>query len=170
MAEPHEVLNGLPADEARAALARCCGAARWVNGMMKRRPFASSGDLHAAADEIFATLGEDDLREAFAHHPRIGANVDELRARFAATSAWAGAEQAGAVGADEAVLEALRAGNLAYEQRFGFLFIVCATGKSAAEMLALLRARLSNRPEVELPLAAAEQAKITHLRLEKLRP
>ena len=168
--EPHQVLNGLPAEDARAALARCCGASAWITAMLARRPFASSAALHAAADEIWARLGRSDILEAFAHHPQIGANLDELRARFAATSAWATQEQGGVALAHESVLSALRAGNLAYQQRFGYIFIVCASGKSAAEMLALLQARLPNPPERELGLAAAEQAKITHLRLDKLGP
>jgi 2-oxo-4-hydroxy-4-carboxy-5-ureidoimidazoline decarboxylase len=167
---PHEVLNGLPEEAARAALERCCGSASWVNAMAARRPFASTAALHAAAAQEWDRLDRADILEAFAHHPRIGADVNELRARFGATSAWASEEQAQVKQAAEAVLEALRTANLAYQRRFGFIFIVCATGRSADEMLALLEARLPNPPDVELGVAAAEQAKITRLRLEKLRP
>ena len=108
-----------------------------------------------------------DWLEAFAAHPRIG-DLDALRKKFASTANWCAGEQAGVAAADEAVLTALADGNRAYEARFGYIFIVCATGKSAAEMLAILTARLANDPEVELKVATAEQAKITRLRLEKL--
>jgi 2-oxo-4-hydroxy-4-carboxy-5-ureidoimidazoline decarboxylase len=136
--------------------------------MMAGRPYATTEALHAAAERVWATVAPADVLEAFAHHPRIGASVDELRARFAATSAWAGTEQGRVREAPGAVLEALRAANADYERRFGHIFIVCASGKSAAEMLDLLRARLANQPADELAIAAAEQAKITHLRLDKL--
>ncbi len=163
-------LDAMDEAEARAALTRCCGATRWVEGMLARRPFGSDPALHRAADEVWATMGRDDVLEAFSHHPRIGADLDALREKFAGKGdlGWSRREQEGIHEADEATLEALRDGNLAYEERFGFLFIVCATGKTAAEMLALLRQRLHNTPEDELRIAAAEQAKIMHLRLEKL--
>ncbi|HVJ19572.1 MAG TPA: 2-oxo-4-hydroxy-4-carboxy-5-ureidoimidazoline decarboxylase [Polyangiaceae bacterium] len=161
-------MNSLPAAEAEAALFRCCGSSRWVSSMLARRPFATREALLAAADEIWAGLGRADFLEAFSHHPAIGADIAELRKRFAATSAWSSEEQAGAAEADEATLAALRAGNLSYAARFGYIFIVCASGKSAREMLALLEQRLQNAPQIELGVAAAEQAKITKLRLEKL--
>jgi 2-oxo-4-hydroxy-4-carboxy-5-ureidoimidazoline decarboxylase len=136
--------------------------------MLARLPFASHTAMFAAAVEIWAQLGPADYREAFAHHPEIGSNLDELRKRFSKTAAWSLAEQSAALAADEGTLRALRDGNLAYRERFGFSFIVCATGKSAQEMLALLQTRLKHAPDLELGIAAAEQAKITHLRLEKL--
>lgn len=155
-------------EEAHEALTRCCGAERWVRGMLERRPFGDAGALMRAADEVWASMEEADLLEAFAHHPRIGADMDELKRRFASTSAWASGEQAAARGASEETLRALRDGNLAYEARFGFIFIVCATGKSAEEMLALLRARIDNDRADELRVAAGEQARITRIRLAKL--
>jgi 2-oxo-4-hydroxy-4-carboxy-5-ureidoimidazoline decarboxylase len=160
-------LNVLPADAARAEFMRCCGSARWVDGMLRRRPYADKAAALAAADEEWALTGEPDRLEAFARHPKIGGK-DALRAKFASTSDWAKGEQAGAAAADEATLDALAKGNAEYEARFGFIFIVCATGKSAAEMLSILRARLPNARPAELDAAAAEQAKITKLRLEKL--
>jgi len=166
--EPEPSLNALSHEAASEALTRCCGARRWVQGMLQRRPFASHTALFAAAVEIWAQLGPDDYREAFSHHPEIGANLDELRKRFVKTADWSQAEQSGALNASEATLHALRDANRAYRERFGFSFIVCATGKSAEEMLALLHARLRHAPDLELAIAAAEQAKITHLRLEKL--
>jgi len=161
-------LNSLSREEAAAALTRCCGSARWVRGMLSRLPFASHTAMFAAAVEIWAQLGPDDYREAFSHHPEIGSNLEELRKKYASTADWSRAEQSGALGASEATLHALRDGNRAYRERFGFSFIVCATGKSAEEMLSLLQARLKHSPDLELDIAATEQAKITHLRLEKL--
>ncbi len=160
-------LDRVPEREAAAALERCCGAAAWVRGMLARRPFGTPAALHAAADEVFATLGPDDLLEAFAHHPRIG-DVEALRQRFAATAEWASGEQRGAAEADEDTLRRLAAGNAAYEQRHGHIFIVCATGLSAGEILARLEARLHDAPEAELRRAGEEQRRITHLRLDKL--
>lgn len=160
-------LNAASADEAAGALTRCCGASAWVRGMLAARPFENSAALHAAADACAARLGDADWLEAFSHHPRIG-DMSSLRAKFASTATWAGGEQAGAASAAEEVLAALGAGNREYEERFGFLFIVCATGRSAAEMLALLRERLPNDRAQELRIAAAQQMQITHLRLDKL--
>jgi len=169
--ESHELqpaLNALSREDATEALMRCCGSTRWVQGMLARMPFASQTAIYAAAVEVWAQLGPDDYREAFGHHPEIGANLDELRKKFSSTADWSHAEQSGALGASEATLLALREGNRAYRERFGFSFIVCATGKGAEEMLGLLQTRLKHSPELELDIAATEQAKITHLRLEKL--
>lgn len=149
------------------ALQRCCGARAWVSGMLARRPFGTVAGLHAAADAVFATLGADDLLEAFSHHPRIG-EVAALRERFASTAEWASGEQSGAAAADEATAQRLAAGNAAYEARHGHVFIVCATGLDAAGLLARLEARSANEPAAELRNAAAEQLRITHLRLDKL--
>jgi 2-oxo-4-hydroxy-4-carboxy-5-ureidoimidazoline decarboxylase len=164
--------------EAERALARCCGARRWVEGMRSRAPFATTAALLDAADAVWESLDVADHLEAFAHHPRIGAELpaderaDEPAKSSApdlrATAAWAREEQAGAVQADAETRQRLRAGNQAYAQAFGFTFIVCATGRSAREMLDLLEARLHNSPELERRIAAREQAKITRLRLEKL--
>ena len=160
-------LNRLDDAAARAALERCCGARRWVDGVCAARPFRDRAALFEAAERAFGGLERADWLEAFAHHPRIG-DLASLRAKYASTAAWAGEEQRGAAGAGEAVLTALAEGNRAYEERFGYIFIVCATGKSADQMLALLRARMPNPPEREIGNAAGEQMKITRLRLEKL--
>jgi 2-oxo-4-hydroxy-4-carboxy-5-ureidoimidazoline decarboxylase len=162
-----DIIDAAPEADARAALLRCCGARRWADAMLARRPFGTPADLLAAADDCFDALGQADWLEAFAAHPRIG-DLDGLRQKFAATADWSSKEQAGVADAAEQVLSDLAAGNKEYEARFGHIFIVCATGKTAAEMLALLRARLLNAPDAELRIAAAEQAKITRLRLEKL--
>jgi 2-oxo-4-hydroxy-4-carboxy-5-ureidoimidazoline decarboxylase len=168
MNEPHEVLNALDEIAAAAALRRCCGSERWVIAMNRERPYASTPALLAAAERHWSLLEGRDLLEAFSQHPQIGEDVSSLRQRFVATHALSAREQSGLSGADEATLLALRDSNRAYRKRFGFIFIVCASGKSASEMLALLRARLPNERAAELALAAAEQAKITALRLRGL--
>ena len=167
-ASPSQLLSSADESIARIALTRCCGASRWVEGMLERRPFSDDDALYAAAEEVWAGMTRADILEAFDHHPRIGADIDKLRQKFAATQDLSVSEQSGVASASEATLQALRAGNIAYEERFGHIFIVCATGKTAAEMLALLNARLPNEPDDELRIAAGEQAKITRLRLEKL--
>ncbi|HSP81662.1 MAG TPA: 2-oxo-4-hydroxy-4-carboxy-5-ureidoimidazoline decarboxylase [Myxococcaceae bacterium] len=160
-------LNALPPEEASAELLRCCGSTRWAEAMMRARPFRNVAHLLVEAESLWEIMGPEDWLEAFRHHPRIG-DLSRLRERYAATSAWSTQEQKGVVGADESVLQGLAEGNRAYEERFGFLFLVCATGKSAEEMLALLRERLKNEPEQELRIAAAEQGRILRIRLEKL--
>jgi 2-oxo-4-hydroxy-4-carboxy-5-ureidoimidazoline decarboxylase len=168
MAEAHEVLNALERGEAAAALRRACGAERWVERLLARRPFRSSAELYARAAEEWRASSREDYLAAFSHHPRIGEDLGELRRRFQSTAQLSSREQAGVRLADEETLEALREGNAAYHARFGFTFIICATGKSASEMLAALRARLDNDPDIEIEIAAAEQAQITRLRLEGL--
>lgn len=157
-------IEAAPEDEARQLLRTCCGAGPWVERMLVRRPFGSvEAALDAAREEWFA-LSADDWLEAFNHHPRIG-DRDALRRKFAATRALSEREQSGVSGASEDVLAALLEGNREYEARFGYIFIVCATGKTAAEMLALLRARLPNDPQTEIRIAAEEHAKVCELRL-----
>ena len=164
----HSRLNALSRADAQRALERCCGSSRWVENMLARRPFASEEALFRDAEVVWAKLERADFLEAFSHHPQIGADPAELAKRFATTAEWSRSEQAGVARADPSTLERLAAGNARYLARFGFVFIVCASGKSAEEMRALLEARLDNAPERELSIAAAEQAKITRLRLEKL--
>jgi 2-oxo-4-hydroxy-4-carboxy-5-ureidoimidazoline decarboxylase len=166
--DPAAHLDALGAEQARVALFRCCGSTRWTNEMLARRPFGSRERLFAAARASWAELGREDYLEAFSHHPAIGGNLAALRARDGVSAAMSGAEQSGVAQASEATLLALAAGNEAYQARFGYVFLVCASGKSAAEMLAMLQARLHNDPESELRIAAAEQAQITELRLEKI--
>ena len=152
-------LNARPDADARAALARCCGCRRWVERMLAARPYASDSALFAAAEREWRRLGSSDWLEAFAAHPRIGERGGDE---------WARREQAGADTADAGTRQALADGNRAYEQRFGHVFLICATGRSADEMTAELQRRLGNDPEREMRIAAAEQAKITRLRLENL--
>jgi 2-oxo-4-hydroxy-4-carboxy-5-ureidoimidazoline decarboxylase len=153
-------------EEARAFLRTCCGSTRWVERMLLRRPYRTDDRLlHAARDEWFA-LGAADWREAFAHHPKIGDRAS-LERRFAETADLSAAEQRLAEAASSDTLDALAELNRAYEEKFGYIFIICAMGKSADEMLAALRARLDNDAEAELRIAAEEQAKITALRLTR---
>jgi 2-oxo-4-hydroxy-4-carboxy-5-ureidoimidazoline decarboxylase len=132
--------------------------------MLRRRPFGNIKQLLADAREVWFALEPADWKEAFAAHPKIGDRAS-LRNRFPDTAHLAAREQAGVDGASRDVLSALAEGNLAYERRFGFIFIVCATGKTGDEMLEMLQARLHNDPATELRAAAEEQAKITALRL-----
>lgn len=162
-----EEFDRLPADEARAALARCCGCAAWVERMVARRPFLDTTRLLGSAHTFWMGLTPADRREAFTHHPRIG-DLKALQRRFATTADLAGREQAGVAAASPATLEALAEGNRAYEERFGYIFVVFASGRSADEMLVLLRQRMSNVPETELTIATKEQWKIMRLRLDEL--
>ncbi len=141
-----------------AQLTFACGSSRWVDLMRREHPDRSA--LHVAADAAFAQLGDADILEAMSHHPRIG---DLARA-----SASDAQEQAGAARADDDIKATLADGNRAYEARFGFIYLVCATGKTGAELLAILRARLANDRATELAVAAEEQRKITHLRIDKV--
>ena len=162
-------LDALAEPAARSAFAACCGSPRWVESMLAARPFGSARALFAAVERAFDALGELDWREAFAAHPRIG-DLDALRRRETARAGTAGlerSEQAGAAAADEATLRALADGNAEYERRFGHVFLICATGRSAGEMLEALRSRLGHAAATELAIAADEQRKITVLRLEQ---
>ncbi|HMP73462.1 MAG TPA: 2-oxo-4-hydroxy-4-carboxy-5-ureidoimidazoline decarboxylase [Kiritimatiellia bacterium] len=160
-------LNALTVQAALPELIKCCGSQRWAKAMCAARPFVSVDALHTAADGIWNGLSVEDWREAFTHHPKIG-DIDSLRKKFATTADWASGEQSGVNQANEETLRGLAEGNRAYEETFGYIFIVCATGKSAGEMLEMLRSRLSNPPDLEIRVAGAEQQKITRIRLDKL--
>lgn len=142
-----------------AQLLECCGSRHWATLVADLMPLESEDMVFAVADDYFKKLTEADWLEAFAAHPRIGERTE---------SAVAQREQAGALNGDESTRQALAAANAKYEQRFGFIFIVFASGKTSAEMLAMLNARLSNDRAAEIKIAAAEQRRITHLRLEQL--
>lgn len=167
MSSALERLNSLPRELAKLDFERCCGSSRWAERMLANRPFHTMEDLLSTAEREWAQMQEADWLEAFSHHPKIG-DVTSLRKKFAATAQWASGEQASVQQADEATLQQLAAGNTAYENKFGFIFIICATGKSAGEMLASLQQRLPNDRGTELKIAAGEQARITALRLKKL--
>jgi 2-oxo-4-hydroxy-4-carboxy-5-ureidoimidazoline decarboxylase len=162
--ESWQKLDRAPRAEASLMLHACCGSTRWVERMLDRRPYGSHDALVAAARDIWFELTPDDWREAFSHHPRIG-DRQSLARRFPSTHHLSSKEQAGVASAGADVLDALAAANEEYIEKFGYIFIVCATGRSADEMLSLLRARLTNPPAIEIHVAAKEQAKITELRL-----
>jgi len=160
-------LNALPEGEAAAAFLTCCGSTRWAREMARRRPFRTRAEVHAAARDLWHALDPEDWDEAFRAHPRIGERK-AAPSQGAQAAAWSAQEQAGASAAADDVARALAEGNRAYEARFDRIYIVCATGKTADEMLAILQSRLANDAETELRVAALEQAKITELRLAKL--
>ena len=160
-------LNALPGASAQAELLRCCGSLRWSQAMAARRPYGGEAALFEAAAGEWDALSPADWLEAFSKHPRIG-DAGASAPGTSATSAWSATEQSRVQAAADAVRHALATGNQTYAARFGYTFIVCATGKGAEEMLSLLERRLDNPPEVELRVAAAEQAQITCLRLAKL--
>jgi len=152
-------LNDCAPETARAQFRRCCGSAKWVDRMEQARPFSDVDDLEKCAGRVWASCSREDWLEAFAAHPRIG---DQSGNR------WSKQEQSGVSGAASMVLMELAEANRAYGNRFGYTFIVCAAGKSAAEMLQLLQQRLQNTPEEEIRIAAEQQRLITQLRLRKL--
>ena len=160
-----EQLNALPPEQAESEFLKCCGSRNWARALTEARPFADVGALFQEADSIWRSLGEQDWLEAFRAHPKIGesAAVQSEQAR-----SWSAQEQLAVQDAAAETKAALAAGNQQYEERFGFIFIVCATGKTSTEMLRILNARLQNDPRNELRVAAEEQRKITRLRLEKL--
>ena len=160
-------LNALPAQDAAVYFRRCCSSEGWVSGMVKRRPFLDENVLQREAETVWQGLGEDDYLEAFLGHPKIG-DVSSLRKKYADTHALASNEQSGASSATDEVIQELARLNTEYEEKFGFIFIVFATGKSAAEMLDILKERLPNPRDKEIQNAADNQQKITALRLKKM--
>ena len=162
-----DTLNTLPKSEALEQFAICCGASKWVEEITAFRPFQHKNELFNLTENIWFSLTPEDWLEAFSHHPKIG-DIDLLRKKFQKTKSWSEKEQLGIQEAGENILKDLAESNRLYEEKFGYIFIVCATGKSADEMLALLKVRLENDPEAELLIAAKEQNKITQLRLDNL--
>lgn len=167
MKEAFERLNNLSAHEAEAEFLKCCGSTLWARRMEKARPFHDLEELRAAADSIWWSLDQGDWLEAFSHHPKIGEKKSE-REQAVQARGWSEQEQAGTESAGETTREKLADYNRAYEKKFGYIYIVCATGKSAEEMLAICKDRLQNDSGKEIRNAAEEQRRITHLRLQKL--
>ena len=154
--------NNLDKEKAAQHLMDCCGSTLWVSAMMRSFPFASEKQLVDLSTKIwYYECSESDWRESFTHHPKIG-DVKSLTEKFA------GKEQAGVAIATQETIASLAQANTDYENKFGFIFIVCATGKSASEMLQLLLDRLKNTAEEELHIAMGEQQKITIIRFKKL--
>jgi 2-oxo-4-hydroxy-4-carboxy-5-ureidoimidazoline decarboxylase len=160
-------LNSLPSGEAEHEFLKCCGSINWARRMVAECPFVSLNQLLDSADKIWWSLDAADWLEAFHRHPKIG----EKKAAAPTSDQsrrWSEAEQAAVNSATSETLETLATLNRKYAEKFGFIFIVCAAGKSSEEMLTILGERLGNNPADELRNAAAEQAKITELRLKKL--
>ncbi len=160
-------LNDLSEGQLKEQLFKCCGSTSWVEKLAEKFPFASKEELKTESDKIWFSLNEKEWKEAFTHHPKIG-DVKSLKNKFASTANWASGEQSGVQSAEEQTIIELKKGNDEYEKKFGYIFIVCATGKSALEMLAILKVRLKNSPREEIKIAMQEQNKITHLRIDKL--
>jgi 2-oxo-4-hydroxy-4-carboxy-5-ureidoimidazoline decarboxylase len=158
--------NELRAGEAAEEVLPCCGSKAWAQAMAARRPIPNEAALLATSDEVWTSLSESDWVEAFCGHPRIGESHTPASSS-ARSAAWSGEEQRRAGTANEDVKSALAEANRAYEQRFHRIFIVCANGKSAPEILEILRRRLQNDDTTELHEAAEQQRQITHLRLKK---
>lgn len=157
--------NQADARDALEEMMACCGARRWAEAMAARRPMRDVVELSSEADNAWSEMEEADWMEAFACHPRIG----ERRAAHASaqSAAWSRQEQAGAADATARVLEEMAEGNAQYEAKFGFTYIVCATGKTAEEMLAILKKRLAHTREAEVREAAEQQRQILQIRLGK---
>jgi 2-oxo-4-hydroxy-4-carboxy-5-ureidoimidazoline decarboxylase len=167
MNEGLEKLNHAPSETAQARFLDCCGSRRWAREMTAARPFAEAGALFAQAGQIWQSLDARDWLEAFAAHPKIGSRQSAPKQQIQSAE-WSRGEQASVETAESSVLNDLAEANRLYEAKFGYIFIVCATGKSAAEMLELCRRRLENKPDAEIRIAADEQQKITEIRLQKL--
>jgi OHCU decarboxylase len=160
-------LNSLDPGQAEKEFLKCCGSGEWAKRMIVERPFEDFDDLIAKADHVWWLLEPQDWLEAFRSHPKIGQKKPEQQTS-AESQTWSEQEQSGTRSSTRQTAEALAALNNVYEEKFGHIFIICATGKTSDEMLAILRLRLENNPDEELRNAAAEQAKITALRLKKL--
>jgi len=160
-------LNELTAREAEAEFLKCCGSHLWAQGMASARPFVSREQLFARADEVSSSLTDEDWLQAFRAHPKIGENK-AAAGQTQQEAGWSAQEQSGIQAAATDTIARLASGNRVYEAKFGFIFIICASGKSSDEMLSTLNERLENDPQTELLIAATEQQKITRLRLEKL--
>ncbi|MEO5890769.1 MAG: 2-oxo-4-hydroxy-4-carboxy-5-ureidoimidazoline decarboxylase [Ferruginibacter sp.] len=162
----HE-LNLLPEDALKHELFKCCGSTAWVNKMCPFFPMDDLVEMLEDAEGQWYACTEADWREAFTQHPKIG-DTDLLTKKFADTADWAAGEQSAAAGGSQEIITELAAVNESYEQKFGYIFIVSATGKTADEILGLIKKRLANTPEDEIKIAAEEHNKITLLRLQKL--
>ena len=167
MIESLQRLNTLSRGQAEAELLKCCGSEKWARQMAERRPFEDVKDLLANADSIWWALDGSHWLDAFSHHPKIG-EKKAAAAQSEEARAWSAEEQSKASAAAPETSRVLADANRDYERRFGYIFIVCATGKSSEEILSILQERLGNTSEQELRIAAAEQAKITQLRIKKL--
>jgi len=163
-----DTLNALSNDEAYDKLEGCCVATNWINKMIRSRPFSSHQELITNAASIwYEDCSADDYKEAFTGHPKIG-DVNSLKEKYASTKEWAGDEQSKMAAANSDTIDALASANQDYEDKFGYIFIVSASGKSAEEMLAIINSRMRHDSADEITIAMNEQHKITVIRLVKL--
>ncbi len=160
-------INHAPRKIAEADFLDCCGSQEWARLLARARPFTDVSELIKQAEQIWLNLEAQDWLEAFAAHPKIGARQAAPKQQ-AQSAGWSHGEQSGTGAATDSVLDSLAEANRLYEAKFGFIFIVCATGKSAEEMLETCRRRLNNDADMEIRIAADEQRKITEIRLKKL--
>ena len=160
-------LNILQPPEAEAEFLKCCGSRNWARQMSQQLPFRHHRELLKSAEEVWWSLSPEDWLEAFRSHPKIG-EAKPANQTSATSLEWSGKEQAGISNVNADTRQSLAELNRRYEEKFGFIYIVCATGKSSDQLLTILQERLRNDPESELTIAAREQAKITELRLDKL--
>ncbi len=162
-----EELNNLPFDVFESHISKCCGSKNWVKKMFEARPFLNQKDVFEKAESCWFSCKKTDWLEAFTHHPRIG-DVESLKKKFASTATWASGEQGKVQAASDDILEELKTYNDLYSHKFGFIFIVFATGKTAEDMLSILKERYENEAVEEIINAMVEQNKITKIRLKKL--
>lgn len=162
-----EKINTANIEQVYRVFESCCCAPKWIESMINARPFAQPTDVFTASDKSFMRFTKTDYLNAFEGHPQIG-NLQTLHEKYANTSDSASHEQSGMSDAEQSVLEEMHALNIKYLEKFGFIFIVCASGKSSLQMLDLIKSRINNEQHTELTIAGNEQAKITHIRLEKL--
>lgn len=167
MTENLKRLNTLAEDVAESEFLKCCGSTLWARRMVRERPFHDVQELLSKADAVWWSLDAEDWLEAFSRHPKIG-EKESARVQAHDAQRWSEQEQAGTTSADEETRLALTEANHEYQKKFGHIYIICATGKSADEMLSICKERLQNDADKELRVAAEEQRKITHLRLGKL--
>lgn len=160
-------LDEMPAEEAGGLFKECCGSSRWVAMMLARRPFRFRDSVFFAADLFWKSLTLRDCMEAFAHHPRIG-EKEGAKPQGERGAAWSAREQSGMNVVEAELRKEITETNREYEDRFGYIYIVSAQGKTAAELLTIAKDRLRNNPETEIRVSCDEQKKIMHLRLEQL--
>ena len=157
--------NALESEDAAHEVLPCCGSHAWAKGLVARRPFASADELFTVSDQIWWNLQEPDWQQAFDNYPRIGQQHAPIAT--AESLKWSSEEQRTATSSDEQVKTALANANRRYEDKFGRIFIVCASGRSASEILGILERRMENSPDAELKEAAEQQRQITQLRLRR---
>ncbi|CAN5619954.1 2-oxo-4-hydroxy-4-carboxy-5-ureidoimidazoline decarboxylase [soil metagenome] len=161
-------LNNCGSETAKIEILKCCTSEEWAKRMVKSLPFEDLDAMTEIAEDIWTNrIFDKDRLEAFSGHPKIG-DVNSLKEKYANTAAMAGNEQAGVDTASNKTIEELARFNSEYESKFGYIFIVCATGKSAEEMLDILKSRINNDPKKEMIIASEEQNKITKIRINKI--